>query len=187
MEASLKFNIHGESILNKAGRKLTILARMSNILSFPKMKLLIKSFFESQFAYCPLVWMLYNRSLNRKINKLHERARRILYKDDISTFEQLLFKDESVTMHHRNMQKLVIEMYKVKYNILPCPIAEFISKRDIHYNMREVSDFERERHNTVLCGSETLRISPFTFSHILFSYTCLPTPSTSPLASLFII
>ena len=158
VEASLKFNIHGESILNKAGRKLTILARMSNILSFPKMKLLIKSFFESQFAYCPLVWMLYNRSLNRKINKLHERALRILYKDDISTFEQLLSKDESVTMHHRNMQKLAIEMYKVKYNILPCPIAEFISKRDIHYNMREVSDFERERHNTVLFGSETLRI-----------------------------
>ena len=54
VEASLQFNIHGESILNKAGRKLTILARMSNILarmsnilSFPKMKLLIKSFFES--------------------------------------------------------------------------------------------------------------------------------------------
>ena len=41
VEASLKFNIHGESILNKAGRKLTILTRMSNILSFPKMKLLI--------------------------------------------------------------------------------------------------------------------------------------------------
>ena len=48
-------------------------------------------------------------------------------------------------------------MYKVKYNILPCPIAEFISKRDIHYKMREVSDFERKRHNKVLSGSETLR------------------------------
>ena len=102
--------------------------------------------------------MLYNRSLNNRINKLHERALRILYKDDISTFEQLLTKDESVTMHHGNMQKLAIEMYKLKYNILPCPIAEFISKRDIHYKMREVSDFERKRHNKVLCGNETLRI-----------------------------
>ena len=157
VEASLKFNIHGESIRNKAGRKLTVLARMSNILSLPKMTLLIKSFFESQFAYCPSVWMLYNISLNKRINKLHERALRILYKDDISTFEQLLTKDESVTMHHRNMQKLAIEMYKIKYNILPCPIAEFISKRDIHYKMREVSVFERKRHK-VLCGSETLRI-----------------------------
>ena len=51
-----------------------------------------------------------------------------------------------------------IGSYKVEYNILPCPIAEFISKRDIHYKMREVSDFERKRHNKVLCGSETSRI-----------------------------
>ena len=121
IDSSLKFNIHGESMVMKAGRKLTILAHMSNMLSFPKMKLLIKSFFESQFAYCPC-WMLYNRLLNNKINKLHERALRILHKDDCSTFRQLLAKEESVTMHERNLQKLAIEMYKVKHNILPCPI-----------------------------------------------------------------
>ena len=74
VDASLEFNIHSDSILNIAGKKLTILARMANILSFPKMRLLIKSFFESQFAYCPLVWMLFNRTLNNRINKLHEMA-----------------------------------------------------------------------------------------------------------------
>ena len=158
VDANLKFNIHSETILNIAGKKLTILARMANILSFAKMRLLIKSFFESQFAYCPLVWMLYNRSLNNRINKLHERALRILYKDDISTFEQLLTKDESVTMHDRNMQRLAIEMYKAKNDILPCPIAEFVTKRSMHYNIRQESDFERKLHNKVLCGSETLRI-----------------------------
>ena len=96
VDARLKFNIHSDSILNIAGKKLTILARMANILSFPKMRLLIKSFFESQFGYCPLVWMLFNRTLNNRTNKLHERALRILYKDDISIFERLLTKDESV-------------------------------------------------------------------------------------------
>ena len=118
---------------------------MANILSFPKMRLLIKSFFESQFAYFPLMWMLFNRTLNNRINKLHERALRILYKDDISTVERLLTKDESVTMYDRNMQSLVIEMYKVKHNIFPCPIAEFITKRNMHYKIRGESDFERKR------------------------------------------
>ena len=126
---------------------------MTNILNFGKMRLLIKSFFESQFAYCPLIWMLYSQSQNNKVNKL-----RILYKDDISTFQQLLNKGGSVTMHDRNMQRLAIEMYKVKYNIVPCPLAEFVTKRDVHYALREESDFERKRHNNVLCGSETLRI-----------------------------
>ena len=158
VDPSLKFDIHSDTILNIAGKKLSILARMTNILNFGKMRLLIKSFFESQFAYCPLIWMLYSRSRNNKVNKLHERALRILYKDDISTFEQLLKKDGSVTMHDRNMQRLAIEMYKVKYNIVPCPLAEFVTKRDVHYALREESDFERKRHNNVLCGSETLRI-----------------------------
>ena len=119
---------------------------MANILSFPKMRLLVKSFFESQFAYCPLVWMLFNRTLNNRINKLHERALRILYKDDISTFERLLTKDESVTMHDRNILRLLIEMYKVKHNIFPCPIVEFVTRRNMHYKIRGESDFERKRY-----------------------------------------
>ena len=158
VDASLKFDTYGKSVVKEAGKKLTILTRMSNILSFPKMKLLIKSFFESKFSYCPLVWMLYNRSLNTKVNKLHERSLRILYKDDTSTFRQLLAKDDSVTIHDRNIQKLAVEMYKVKHDILPCPITEFISKRDNYYNIRKGSDFERKRHKKVLCGSESLRI-----------------------------
>ena len=102
--------------------------------------------------------MLFNKTLNNRINELHERTLRILYKDDISTFERLLTKDESVAMHDRNMQRLVIEMYKVKHNIFPCPIAEFVTKRNMHYKIRGESDFERKRYNNVLCGAETLRI-----------------------------
>ena len=60
-------------------------------------------------------------------------------------------------MHDRNIQKLAIEMYKVEHNILPCPITEFITKRDIHYKTRKQTDFERKRQK-VLCGSERLRI-----------------------------
>ena len=52
--------------------------------------LLLKSFFESQFKYCPLSWMFYSRKTNNRINKLHERALRLVYDDYESTFEDLL-------------------------------------------------------------------------------------------------
>ena len=52
----------------------------------------MRAFVTSQFQYCPLVWMFYNRKMNNKINRLHERALRIAYKDFYSSFAALLEK-----------------------------------------------------------------------------------------------
>ena len=128
------------------------------MLTFPKLRMLMKSFFESQFSYCPLVWMFCSRTLNNRINKLHERALRIVYRDDISTFKQLLNEDKSVTVHDRNIQLLAIEMYKVKNNISPCSLSDFVSIKELNNEMRQISDSERNKPNTVYNGTETIRI-----------------------------
>ena len=65
--------------------------------------------------------MFCSRRLNHKINKLHERALRLIYKDKSLTFKQLIEKENSFTIHQRNLQKLAIEMYKVKHNLCPKP------------------------------------------------------------------
>ena len=56
--------------------------------------------------------MFHDRCMNNKINKLHERSLIIVYRDDISTFEELLLKDGSLSTHHRNIHAFAIEMYK---------------------------------------------------------------------------
>ena len=63
--------------------------------------------------------MFHSRKLNGRINRLHERALRIVYKDDKATFNELLIKDESYTVHERNIQTLAIELYKVAYKLCP--------------------------------------------------------------------
>ena len=75
-------------------------------------KLLYMSFIEAQFKYCPLTWMFCSRSCNNKINKLHERALRLVYDDYESSFDVLLNKNKSFSIHHQNIQKLIIEFYK---------------------------------------------------------------------------
>ena len=57
--------------------------------------------------------MCYNRSLNHKINRLHERCLRIIYSDKNSSSDELLDKDESVSIHHQNIEKLGIDLFKV--------------------------------------------------------------------------
>ena len=82
-----------------------------------KLELLMKTFVMSQFRYCSLIWMFHDRNLNNKINKIDERALRIAYKDNISSFENLLEMDNSVTVHQRNLQLLMVEIYKTKSNL----------------------------------------------------------------------
>ena len=70
-------------------------------MALPKRKVLMKAFIKSQFSYCPLIWMLYSRTLNNGINNIHERALRLTYKDNQSSFKHLLEKDHSVTVHQK--------------------------------------------------------------------------------------
>ena len=51
---------------------------------------LFNAFVESQFKNCPIVWMFHSHRTNNKIKRLHERALKIVYDDDVSTFDQLL-------------------------------------------------------------------------------------------------
>lgn len=157
IERNLRFDKHVVELCKRAGRKLSALTRLAKILPFQKTRMLIKSFFDSQFSYCPLIWMFINRGTNRKINRLQERSLRILYEDDVSTFEELLQKDNSVTVHTRNLQLLATEMYKIHKNISPDFICEIFPKSNIAYNLRNNSDFVIPVVNTVFWGSETLR------------------------------
>ena len=103
IDSKLTFNDHLNLICKKAARKINALARQCAILPFHKRKLLMQAFFNSLFASSPLVWMFHSREINNKINKLHYRPLRIGYRDEISTFEELLKKDGSLTIHHRNL------------------------------------------------------------------------------------
>ena len=98
----------------KAGQKLSALARVSNILNQERRKTLMT---ESQFGYCPLVWMFCRRNLNNRISHLHETSPRIVYNDYESSFQGLRELDNSVSIHQRNICLLAIELFNVK-NVL---------------------------------------------------------------------
>ena len=63
--------------------------------------------------------MFHSRSLDSKINKLHERALRIVFNDDVSSFGELLEKDNSAKIHTKNLRFMAIEMYKIKNKTSP--------------------------------------------------------------------
>ena len=77
----------------------------------------MKSFITSQFSYYPLIWMFHSRSLNDKIKYLQDRELRITNDDKTSTFQQLLEWDNSISIHHRDLQVLATEMFEISNNL----------------------------------------------------------------------
>ena len=113
IDNTFNFTEHVSKICKKVNMKHHALARISKHQQ--ELRRLLTAL-DSQFSYCPLIWMFHSRTLNNRINKSHETALRLVYKDSEYTFEQLLEKDDSLTIHHRNIQKLAIEIYKVIHN-----------------------------------------------------------------------
>ena len=61
--------------------------------------------------------MCLNRTYN-KITRLHEICLRLIYNDKRSSFEDVLEKDNSVSINHKNLQALAIEMFNVHTEIM---------------------------------------------------------------------
>ena len=116
----------------------------------------MKAFVMSQFCYCRLVWMCHSRRLNNKINKLHERALRLVYDYRQSTLEELLNINKSVSIHHINLQVLATELYKVRHGLTPELMNDIFKKRNVTYNFRKNSTFETRNIKSVYYDSETI-------------------------------
>ena len=85
-----------------------------------KQRMLTNAFITSQFSYCPLVWMSHSRTMNNRINKIYEKALRLVYKDETNlSLNDLLNKDKSVSIHQINQQILATKMCKVRNDLGP--------------------------------------------------------------------
>ena len=97
--------------------------------------------------------MLHSRELNNKINRIHERALRITYYDKSSSYGELLTKDRSVTIHHRNIRALAREIYKV--GNFPTTFKKSACARQYNYELRGNNFLER-RIKSVRYGNESI-------------------------------
>ena len=157
IDHELKFDDHVNRLCKKASLKLDALARIAAFTNVSKERIIMKSFIESQFGYCPLIWMFHSRGLNKKINRIHERALRITYNDKSSlSYGELLTKNRSVTIHHRNIRTLAIEIYKVMQGISQAISQPQFVPRQCNYELRGNNFLERRRVKSLRYGTESL-------------------------------
>ena len=157
LDNTLSFKNHVTMLCDKVSSKLHAMARLSNFMNENQLKTVMRAFITSQFGYCPLIWMHHSRTLNNGINRLHERALRIVYKEPNLPFKDLLIKDNTVSIHHRNLQVLVTELYKIKNGIAPTLMYDVFKISSNPCNTRRGEDsFQTRNVKSVKYGTETL-------------------------------
>ena len=100
--------------------------------------------------------MFHSRKLNNRINNIHERALRIVYRDYESTFQQLLKQNKSVSIHQRNLQILATEIFKTKNGLNPAIMEDVFNFKNLAYNFRNAETLNRSNVSSVKYGTETI-------------------------------
>ena len=73
---------------------------------------------------------------NNMIKKVHKRGLRIILGDDLSNFESLLQNNKDICNHHKNIQSLIIEMFKIKNKLAPSIMNSTFERRKESYKLR---------------------------------------------------
>ena len=112
-EVRLNFNYYTQKFRKKASKKL------HKYMDVNERRLHMKSFLTSQFSFCPLIWIFNNSIMENRV-RIHKRALRLVYDDSRNlSFEVLLVKYNSVSIHQKYLQKsryrnLATEIFKAK-------------------------------------------------------------------------
>ena len=101
--------------------------------------------------------MFPGRIVNKKVNHLHEAALQIVYKDCTSSFEDLLKRDDFVTIHQRSIKSLAIELFEVKQNLSNSLLCNRFQTRSMSYKLRSQTDFIRSNASTSQYGLNSVR------------------------------
>ena len=142
--------------MQKTSQKLSALSRFAYQLDFNQRKLLMNAFITSQFSYAPVVWMFHSRKQNHHINRIQERALRVVYKDYDSSFDELLEKENSYKTHDRNLQKLVAEIFQVKMSLGPEIMKESFEIVELPHALRNELKLKSRKIHSVRYGIETV-------------------------------
>ena len=134
--SKLTFNKHIETLCSKVNKKVSAFARLNNYISREQAITVCNAVILSNFNYCPLIWLFCNKGANKEIDHTHKRALWILYKDYESSFETLLARSGSNSIHIKNLQKLMTEIYKSMNHLNPSIVWEFHQEKPITYGLR---------------------------------------------------
>ena len=92
------------------------------------------------------------------VNRVHKRALRVLLNDYDSSFEELIHKNEEVTIHEKNLQKLMLEVYRCVTSGNPSFLWELFNRKILPYTLRIKNLLQLPNTRTKSMGTSLLHL-----------------------------
>ena len=164
IDENLNFTEHISKLCIKAGQKVEVLSRLRNLIPCKAKLLLYKSFIVPYITYCHLTWHFCKSSYNRKLERIQERALRVIYKSHSATYEELLRRADIPSLYNRRLQDITVLMCKVKHSLVPDCVSELLVRKVSAHSLR--NDFV-PRFETTRYGKHSVRyLEPFLWSKL---------------------
>lgn len=152
IDCKLNFRSHVDTIIKKAARQLNALSRISRYLDSKSKNTINNCYVLSNFNYSPLVWHFCGKIASNKLEKLHERSLRIVLKNYVSTYAELLEEADSVSLLTMRLRALLIEMFKYTKGINPACLGNLFRLKHNNHNLRDNEKFIQPLRKTSTYG-----------------------------------
>ena len=152
----LVFTKHISELCKKASQRVGVLSRLRNLIPTEAKLLLYKVSIMPHLTYCHLIWHFCRTSDSRKVERIQERALRIVFNTHSDDYGSLLKRAKLPSLYNRRLQDIAILMYKVKHGMVPSFISDIFSVKSSKYSLRN-RNFDIPRFNSAFYGKHSLR------------------------------
>ena len=157
IDNKLNFNMCIDNICKKTSKQINALKRIKHHLENGSKKVIYNSYINSNFNYCPLIWMYSGKISMSKLEKIDKRALMFVTNDYISNYELLCTKEKQLSIYKKCIKSVAIQMFKVRKDQSPSFIQELFQTRINSYDMRDNDQYSLPFYNSVTYGKKSFR------------------------------
>ena len=151
----LKFNYHIDEVCNQTSKQINALKRMRHFLDRSCRKTIYNSYVSSNFNYCSIIWMFSGKVNMDKLENTNKRALRFVLNDNEASYDDICQDEKLLCIYNRCIKAVAIQMYKVKYKMVPEYIQELFSRRESNYDIRDNDLFDIPRFESITYGKKS--------------------------------
>ena len=87
-----------------------------------------------QLSFCPLVWHFCSKTNTGNVRKIHFRALKFIFQDFDTSYENLIFRAGTTSLHLSRLRGLALETFKIIYENSPDYLKHFITQKASSYS-----------------------------------------------------